>query len=227
MKKIFVLLAMVFIFTGCTIEYNIDINEFSYSEDLYIIENHQKYYKETGLNYKNLIGINKQSVEMELDQPTQIEYMNLSNYFTLFDSGAHLFNDGRFYSQYPLPIYKCYENYVFENKSGVITLETSGKFLCPNFLQKADDIILNIYSDYELIDTNANSINDNKYTWDIKNNTDKKIYLKLQVTDKTSEIEEPITVNWNLISMIMAIVFVIIGIVFLIIILLKNRVNKI
>lgn len=190
MKKFVLLLFFtIFFCTSCSIEYNISLNKSDYDEDIYLTENHIDYFEKTNDTYKRLINYNKQSVEMELDQPGQIEYFNLDNYFDIFNSGAHLYNTFRLYDEYPLLIYKCYEDYTLDKKDNVILLQTSGKFLCSNFLNNADSVKVNIKSNMDLIETNANEYGNGIYTWNLKNTDDKNLYLKLDI-EKNIVIDE-------------------------------------
>ena len=194
---------------------------------LFRSESFSNYY-EKGMTAKKVLNYHKHLIDMELDQPTEIEYYNLSPYYELFDSGAYLFSDSRAFHEFVLPIYKCYDKYTFSNNDGIITLQTEGQFLCPEYLQLADDIIVNIYSDYKLVDTNANAIDDGKYTWNLKENNDKNILLKLSVNDKQdTNIFDNKAFNWNLLTIIISCIIVLIFIVIGVIIYIKRKANRV
>lgn len=229
MKKIGLVLLILLICTctACSVEYNLEIKEYNYSENLYITESFENYYKK-GMTAEKVLKYHKQIIDMELDQPTEIEYYNLVPYYELFNSGAYLFNNSRAFHEFVLPIYKCYDEYTFSNENGIITLETRGKFLCPEYLQLADDITINIYSDYKLIDTNANSINEGKYTWNLKENNDKNLLLKLSVNNSDeNSIPEKESFNWNLLTIIFSCIILLIFIVIGVIIYIKKKANRI
>lgn len=229
MKKISLIFIILIAFscTACSVEYNLEIKEYNYDENLYITESFENYYK-NGMTVEKALNYHKHLIDMENDQPTEIEYYKLSPYYELFNSGAHLSSDSRFFHEFALPIYKCYDKYTFSNDNGIITLETEGKFLCPEYLQLADDITLNIYSDYELIETNANSADNGKYTWNLKDNIDKNILLKLSVKNsQDTNVPKSQPFNWELLTIIFACIFILVFIAIGVIIYIKRRENRI
>lgn len=229
MKKIILLIVFTFLFTACSIEYNMVIEDYLYDEDLYIKENFKDYYETKNWPVAKVLDYHKYLIDVEMDQPYQLEYYKLSQYFDLYNSGAHLFYRNRGFSEFSLPLYKCYDKYVFErnNENNEIILKTEGNFLCSNYLNTTDSIVLNIYSRHNLVETNANNYENGKYTWDITNNEDKNIYLKLNVVEEKviNEIEEPI--NWNFIGMIVIIIIAFIALVLAIITIIRKRENSI
>lgn len=227
LKKIIFVILILFMCTSCSVEYNLNINSYNYDENLYLTENHKKVYNDNNWNSEKLLKYHQQMIDMELDQPTQIDYYTLEHYFELLNSGARLFVKGRSIEDYPLMIYRCYSNYSFENVDNTIILKTSNDFLCSSYLESMDEVKLNIFSDFDLIETNANESYNGKYTWDIKNNDDKNIYLKLKINENKKIVEERVTINWNFISLIVGIFLGIIFVTILVIYLIKKNVNKI
>lgn len=229
MKKIILLIVFTFFCTACSIEYNIVINDYSYSEDIYMKESYKDYYETKNWTVEKVLDYHKYLIDVEMDQPYQLEYYKLSPYFDLYNSGAHLFYRNRGFDKFSLPIYKCYDKYIFErnNESNMIILKTEGNFRCPDYLNLTDSIILNIYSRYQLIETNANNYENGKYTWDITNNEDKNIYLKLSTVEETiiEEIKEPI--NWNFIGMIVLMIIAFIASILAVIAIIRKRENRI
>lgn len=225
-RKILLLFILSIVCTSCSAEYNINIDQYGYSEDIYITKSFEDYYKKDKAIAVDILKYHQQLIDIELDQPAQIDYYTLSSYYTLFSSGAHLYSDFRPFYEYPNSIYKCYDDYIFESNEGIITLKTVGNFLCPEYLNAVDNLTLNITSSYELLETNANSIENNKYTWDIKKNDDKSIYLKLS-TIEDKKVSTDVSVNWNLITLIMSFIIIIAVIVLVVIFIIKRKANKI
>ncbi len=78
-------------------------------------------------------------------------------------------------------IMDCYDD-VEVDKGDTLTINTSKEFKCFDEYETLDEVNLTISSNYELIDTNADIIGGNEYTWNInKNDTNKPIYLSLKV----------------------------------------------
>lgn len=189
-KFVLILFSLLFCCTACSINYNIELNESNYYEKIYAIENHIDYFKKNNNSYKNLVGYNKLNVETELDQPQDLDYLKLYNYFNVIESGAYFDGEIRSFAEYNFGLYKCYDDYILENNDNIITLKTSGNFLCDNILSQTDNFYVNIKSDYKLIETNANTVENNVYTWNLKENVDKNIILKLKVENLNNEINE-------------------------------------
>ena len=218
-----------FICTACSVEYNVVINNYSYSEDIYMKDSFKDFYDEQNWTAEKLINYHKYLIDVEMDEPYQLEYYELSPYLDLYNSGAHLFYKNRSFDDFILPFYKCYDNYIVERDSEneIITLRTEGKFLCPEYLNLTDSIILNIYSDFELIETNANDYENGKYTWDITNNEDKNIYLKLNTNNDNMIEEKKNPINWNFVGLNVMILVAIIFVIMAIMAIIRRRENKI
>ncbi len=61
-------------------------------------------------------------------------------------------------------INECFNTFDFSNNDGEISIELSSPFFC---LKRADNIMVNITTDLNVLDSNADSINGNKYTWNV------------------------------------------------------------
>ncbi len=69
-------------------------------------------------------------------------------------------------------------------KSSELLLSTSNKFLCFDRYDNLDDVTVTITSKYKLKKTNADVVDEHKYTWNInkENANDKYLYLLLDTT---------------------------------------------
>lgn len=193
MKKIkYLLLISIIFLTGCTCEYNITINndlsvseEVNASETIEYFANEYKHYNRSealdnlweymsnGFDYASKYKYNKN------DNNTGIILTN--NY----DSFIEYKNETSIYNQY-------FDELDYEENDDIITIEAYGfnpyveqdptKFAIDNFK-------LNITLPFKVLNSNADSINDNTYTWIIDKNTDsKRIYLQFDKSSNNSNL---------------------------------------
>lgn len=181
MKKIIFLLLICLLLTGCTVNYNLDINDNNFKETL------------TGnvlnieLNNNNDTDINMFSYLINGDQPAF--YKNDNIYFNKITKNTtngidfdysytfneHNFNNSRI-------INECFDNHVYEYKDNTYYLVVSGKFKC-NYSETTN---INITTNYNVTSNNAKTIKNNTYTWTIDENNKDNIYFFITI-DKTNK----------------------------------------
>ena len=85
-----------------------------------------------------------------------------------------------------------------------------------NYIDGLDKITINIKTNYEVLDNNATSINDNTYTWVItKNNyTNSNIYIKMSKSRNSSsnnDTKDTNVSNFQLTYLIIVVVLLLLG----------------
>lgn len=182
-KKIFLFLLPILLLTGCTVNYNLTINENSIVETI------------SGTAYKSDYEIK------ETDTDINLFYTLINDDVTSLIDGSDLYtkdiennNNGIDYNytyNYKKNFDKsriintCFENHYIDETDEYYSIKLSGEFYC----LYADKININVTSNYEVIDNNAKSIDGNKYKWviDKSNNVD----ISLTVS-KNVRYEEPV-----------------------------------
>ncbi|MBR2603970.1 MAG: hypothetical protein IKE10_03010 [Bacilli bacterium] len=176
--KVLILLIAIILISGCSGTYNLTIDkDLSVEEKMNIVleGKAEDYDKVVSLFTSNNIDSEKYKIITEEDN-LNIEYKDVYNsveeyllnsflYKQLFDSIS--FNTDR--KQFSLEASNIFNN-------------TSGKL---NYSNKINKLKINVITPFEVIDNNADSIKDNKYTWVIDNNTkEKDAYIVFNVKGK-------------------------------------------
>ncbi|MBR6072195.1 MAG: hypothetical protein IKP77_05105 [Acholeplasmatales bacterium] len=187
MKKKIILLFSLILLTGCSAEYNLTIVNDSYKEELNVDN-----VKIDNIN-DLVLPLNYDVDEYDIDKvkPGDVGFYNakLDNNGYLL---SHTFNYSSFIKSTLLN--SCYDRVDVVKNSKNIYISTVGSFRCyDNY--NVDDIKVNIISKYKLVDSNADSVNNNVYSWNInKDNLDKGIYIEF-VLPKKSEKKKKIFIN--------------------------------
>ena len=209
LKKSLILIVIMFLLTGCTIKYNLRIDENFVSEKLFI----------------NNVDVSKFNntyvpVNSDIDDPnafkeksSEVEYYKMKkNDDSIILSYDHNFKN--FSSAYILN--SCYDevdSYIEDNR---FIISTTGSFSCFELYDDIDDVEVVINSQYKLINTNANKINNFDYIWNINvNNLNEGIYLELDLNDRKKTVLEEIQDSKLFNFVVLIIVIVVIMILFL------------
>ena len=176
--KVLILLIAIILISGCSGTYNLTIDkDLSVEEKMNIVleGKAEDYDKVVSLFTSNNIDSEKYKIITEEDN-LNIEYKDTYNsveeyllnsflYKQLFDNIS--FNTDR--KQFSLEASNIFNN-------------TSGKL---NYSNKINKLKVNVITPFEVIDNNADSIKENKYTWVIDNNTkEKDAYIVFNVKGK-------------------------------------------
>lgn len=181
MKKIIFLLLICLLLTGCTVNYNLDINDNNFKETL------TGNVLNTELNNNDNTDINMFSYLITGDQPAF--YKNDNIFFNKTTNNTtngidfdynYTFNEYNFNNS--RIINECFDNHIYEYKDNTYYLVVSGKFNC-NYSETTN---INITTDYNVTANNAQTIKNNTYTWTIDENNKDNIYFFITI-DKTNK----------------------------------------
>ena len=183
MKKKIILLFSLILLTGCSAEYNLTIVNDSYKEELNV--DNVKIDNISDLILPLYYDIDEYDVDRV--KPGDDGFYNAKldkNSYSLFNT----FNYSSFIKSTLLN--SCYDRVDVIKNSKKIYLSTVGSFKCyDNY--NVDDIKVNIISKYKLVDSNADSVNNNVYSWNInKNNLDKGIYIEFVLPKKSEKMKK-------------------------------------
>ena len=229
-KKLLILLS-IFLITGCQAEYNIVIDDNTVKEELLIYETNMN--KWNTIQGNNLLTYNQYQQEYK-DAPVGIYYNDQNidgetgfnsnrSYYTIdllndnnkkglsFNTN---FNLNRYADSYI--IRSCFKYINVLNQFDTISISTNNELSCMNYIDGLDKITINIKTNYEVLDNNATSINDNTYTWVItKNNyTNSNIYIKMSKSRNSSsnnDTKDTNVSNFQLTYLIIVVVLLLLG----------------
>ena len=215
MKKIFVILflSLSLFLSGCTAEYNIEINEDKVSENTVLTIDKSRL---TEPLYNTLINDN--SVYLDEDEYYAIEESedesnSIFSYKYIHD--INKFADSRI-------INWCYNDREIINNENTLTISTKGSFNCANRESRSyvENARINIKTDLEVLENNADEVNDNTYTWIINENNyrDKPIYIQIQKNN--------INIDNNNLVILVSVVIIFASIITLSILIIKSKMKK-
>ncbi len=188
MKKIFILFIFVFLLTGCTAEYKLDISKSTIEETISIDVDNDKLGTEGIEILKNtkqtVLKNNEEYYEQKFEQNADIFNVNYN-----YTYETNRFNGSNFISE-------CFPDHSIANGADVLTISTEGSFTCYNRYgsEKVDNTRIVITTDLDVLDNNADEINGNNYVWEIneENYYDKPIYI--QIDKRSFNVEDLILI---------------------------------
>lgn len=177
-KYIFFLIS-VFIITGCNVNYELSYNDGIFNENIYFYENQKTFIDELS---------NQDNVDLLADEMYKLEKNNniFNKNFKYNDTYAgyeyvSTFNDN--VTSLPTIANKCYENINITKNENTLIIQTSNEFLCYDRFKYLNNINLKFKTNYKIIDSNADEINENELIFKINENVKnyKPIYIKLEL----------------------------------------------
>ena len=174
MKKIILLLIIIILLTGCNATYDINISKNNIQDTITLktdSENVDNANKETIDNFMLKLGewenghdFYKREI-VTTEKETGYQYTYTFNY-----------NEYDAMSQ----IRKCYETFNLDYQNS-IEIKTSNEFLCQNYYPQVNTILINITSEYEISNSNADYVNNNIHTWKINKSNYKNKPINIQI----------------------------------------------
>lgn len=205
MKKILLLSILCLLMTGCTINYNLEINEDSFKETItgnVLNEEMQLEENQTDVNIFDYLINYEQSalnnIENSLYNKTINKNTNSIDYNYSFTYNEKNINNSKVLNE-------CFENFKFDNIDNKYYFIANGDFYC-NY---AEEVKINIITDYKVIVNNANKIKGNIYTWTISRNDIED--LELYMTIDKNEQNKKLFIPWGPLKTIGLIILIILS----------------
>ncbi len=221
MKKVIFLSMVLFMLSGCTIKYDLDLTTPNAAiENLEILETDlNNEYFNTIKNYTgNIRAIYSDQDSDSYEKDPNLEYYNVTN--NSDDSKANLIISYPFTTEEFTNsniINTCYDNVTFYNTNDKIDIRTSNEFLCFEKYISAGEVEVNIKTNQKILNNNADNITDNVYTWKInRSNAYQKPIILSNIENSTQEETKEENTQLNLIiilSVIGAFIIVIIMVI--------------
>ena len=218
MKKLILIICLVFLMTGCDVSYELKINA------------DETFDEKTTFSFLNQdMTVDDLSVYIKTNQPISNDRYEAKYY------DSHIYTNGIYnYLIYDYVhdinsfrkstfVDTCYPNMKITETDDEIRIESGKGFRClnPDNGLITDHVDIAIVSELEVLENNADEVNDNTYSWTVNesNVQDKEVNLVLKRNKKNS-----MDINYFLIFGIIGVLIVILGIgLFLIS---KNRQNN-
>ena len=195
-KKILLLIGICLLLCGCSAEINIDLDRANVTEDIHIYAEaaNDEEKEELNMSFRKYMPIYSETVVADTEPDEKVKGITYYDRELIeTDYGYHYnykhaftYND---YNRSTLLRRSFRSAYVEkDNYDKVIKVYTDNQgILLMDEFPMLSNVTVNIKTDYLVLDTNADSINGNVYTWKFdRNNYHKNIYLKASTTKKNS-----------------------------------------
>lgn len=247
MKKLIVLVSLLFLLTGCDATYNLVITDKNIEETLQFVETNTSLWNSTreyGLVYSTQIDnayewptgsfYDKQTPEYEAKKVEGFEYYDISKISSSNELGLrynYIFN---YYDYINSSILRtCYSHVSAYNEGNTYVITTSKTFNCFNYYDMLENVTINVTTNLEVTSHNADSVNENTYSWSINKNNyqNKLIFIKykqkqLTIVDDNADQSEDTKSFWQKNWFVLLGIVVIISIIVIFIYSFINKKNK-
>lgn len=183
-NKLYFIIPLLLLLSGCTVNYNLDINKDKIIENISGTVTNEEITPEV----EGKSDVNPKYYYLYLDDSSLITDSNEKYTKDITDT-----TDGKKFSfnyiyegnyDKSKVINTCFENHTINETDDYYYIKLSGKFAC----LYSDKININVTSSYEVLDNNAQKVDGNKYTWVIDNPDNVDITLTVS---KTVEYKTP------------------------------------
>lgn len=179
--NIFFISILIFLLSGCTAEYNMEISKNKIEENITILE-----------DIKTLNGSNPNSKLNGIIASNNVRGESLYNYEIEKYIDDEQYGLKLKLDKYELSTFKtCFSNVEITESGDEYVLNGKNGFNCLNIWDKNYNVKVNIKIHGTIIDSNADSINKNVATWNIDNNNDS-IYLRYKLNSNNNNNKETI-----------------------------------
>ena len=177
MKKIIVFLIISFFLTGCNAEVNLKVTADTVIESIKIFD--LKDYVYVDNNLKNEINSNIRYFEHEYEYYNMTEFEK-DGYVGKIYEYTHDINSWSDLTH----IKSCYETLIVKKTYDTLTIQTNDEYRC-GYMYNVNNIKVNIESDLKVIDSNADKVEGNIYSWTITNDnyTNEKIRIQYALSE--------------------------------------------
>lgn len=204
LKKLIIFM-LLFILSGCTVNYNLEIKDDNYIENINVKVNEEE--KEIA---KNQIPYIKSTIHNKIVYNSDFQENNV------------LYNHIYSFNEYQSSAIKVYfDNFKNFEEDGDYTLILSGFNAYNNFQQAADLYTFTIKTDYEVVTSNADYKKGNTHIWKVNS----KNYNKKKIIFQYRKTKQQVDYSYYLITVLTTIVSVLI-LFFAILMYDKYRKNK-
>jgi len=221
-KSLFIIILILI--TGCSVEYNLNIDSSFSEHTVYIPESSEEMID--GTQYRLPALFSESRLTYDNSNLKEIKYYNIKtlkdNKFSFnFVYDDNQLNDSNIANS-------CYQFFSVDAKENEVSILTGNKFYCFDVYEELDSVTININSNYKVIQSNADKIVGKKHTWYItrENASNKPIIFVYDKSKKNMTIMQYLIDNVPLV-VVVGTTLMLGGITFLIINTKKKKANKI
>lgn len=206
-NKLYLIIPLLLLLTGCTVNYNLNIDQNKITENISgTVTN-----KEITPEIEGRSDVNPQYYYLYLDDSALTTDSNekYTKEITDIEDGKKFNFNYTYNGNYDKSklINNCFENHIINENDEYYYIKLSGKFSC----LYSDKININVISNYEVLDNNAQKVDGNKYTWVIDSSNNVNITLTVSKTIEYSATSKAKT--FSTFQLVGLIIFVLLTIV--------------
>ena len=167
-KRIYILILVLFMATGCVCRYDLVIDDNMYKESVTIATNDSQ--EKNNLNRKWTIPVDKDNYYLG-DENVDDTYANYIYDYQLDDNKLtfkHSFMRSDYLNSTAVAL--CYKTLSVSSYQKTIVLSTSNKAMCFDSYPSLSKIVVNVTISKKVISNNADKVEGNTYTWNIDRN---------------------------------------------------------
>lgn len=174
MKKcIIMLICMVFI-SGCSATYEIKIKDNKIEEKLTLIETNKNLFDVPNSEGWTVRQLFDSLLETNSDEFVYKEY-SVKSLTDDTQLGIQYYSDDSDEIINSSAIHQCYINPIMSEEDNIVTLNTGDDFRCYEYYENLDSIKVVLKTDYKVVSSNAHSVENGKYIWNITKDGEKQI----------------------------------------------------
>jgi len=161
MKKVMILLVSLFMLCGCTVVYDLDV-ENGYTETIKVTADNDEEALLIQQHPQNDAALYNQTVDPE-DEGRED---NL-NYYTYKMESNSIIASFKFKDNYAKSnaANQCFPSLVYLKNENITRINTTSDFECFNYYPNLKSVLINIKVPYEVVSHNADSVSGNTYSW--------------------------------------------------------------
>lgn len=186
MKKILLMFILILLLSGCSVEYNVSLENDSFKESGSLTEKKENKdnVSKNGFSFEEQINYTYQSMhdvlngqEMEKTQSFELKKIDTDK-----EIGLTYSNELKQNKYYLSPIIRqCYDNVKVKNDNNNIKISTGNYFKCFDYYELLNNVTVNFTTNYKVVNNNADEIKDNTYTWFINKNNFKNKEISIEI----------------------------------------------
>ena len=192
-KKIYILIIILLLTTGCTCRYDLTINDNTYEESIRISASTSE--EKNNLNKKWEIPFDKNNYYLG-DENIDSTYKNYTYKYAINNNNltfTHNFSKSDYANSTAISV--CYKTISLNNYNGSTIISTSNNVDCFETYPDLTSLVINITVDKEVTSNNADRVSGNTYTWNINRNNAKNKGINLTFVNDDGQKEETIPNN--------------------------------
>ena len=183
MKKLILIICLVFLMTGCDVNYNITIDEDTFDEDIVLsFSKSNTSYDDISFYPDNKVPVYPTKEDKKFYNSKIVESVNSYDLIYSYSHDFYSLKNSYF-------INNCFHDMMITESDNQIIINSGDGFAC--FIGddglRADSMKININTKLKVIENNADSVNGDTYTWIINENNylGKEIYFKVERNNKS------------------------------------------